>query len=84
MYDHLYLVTTILLGCCGAGEEMEVAAAGERGYHGNELQHGLKMFFGSFHSPADWFGRVQAALAVIPPSLARTAPGIERRAILCK
>ena len=30
---------------------MEVAAAGERGYHGNELQHGLKMFFGSFHWP---------------------------------
>ena len=35
----------------GAGEETEVAAAGERGYHGNELQHGLKMFFGSFHWP---------------------------------
>ena len=41
----------------GAGEEMEVAAVGERernyqdGYHGNELQHGLKMFFGSFHWP---------------------------------
>ena len=51
------MVTVELEMVTGAGEEMEVAAVGERernhqdGYHGNELQHGLKVFFGSFHWP---------------------------------